>query len=275
MISIMKLSEMMCFWQTHRGARATSLVGCSRCVPTNRWLNTFRHRQPPRRAWRYVHDAMEILGAWWDRQCMLDWVAVQCRTCRSCVLVKQLRHDATVTARPPCVTQNTREVRPHGASRCRSTTLRRACYADCCNAVDRTSSGAPLPLWRRQNSRRSSCFPINRGSQWDHDPPHRPVDELLSSMHVAISQASYMDALQKKYAACKLHEAVVNPAIDDSTGATGFLGSVILEQLLRLCPSVRVYLLIREKRGQSGRSCASRLQHRLCKRMWPYADNGS
>lgn len=36
-------------------------------------------------------------------------------------------------------------------------------------------------------------------------------------------------------------------------GATGFVGSVVLEQLLRVCPSVkRIYVLIRSKRGQSG-----------------------
>ena len=37
-----------------------------------------------------------------------------------------------------------------------------------------------------------------------------------------------------------------------SAGATGFLGSAILEQLLRLCPNVTVNLLIREKHGQPG-----------------------
>ena len=36
-------------------------------------------------------------------------------------------------------------------------------------------------------------------------------------------------------------------------GATGFVGSVVLEQLLRICPTVkRVYVLIRDKRGQTG-----------------------
>ena len=36
-------------------------------------------------------------------------------------------------------------------------------------------------------------------------------------------------------------------------GATGFVGSVVLEQLLRVCPSIkRIYVLIRSKRGQSG-----------------------
>ena len=36
-------------------------------------------------------------------------------------------------------------------------------------------------------------------------------------------------------------------------GATGFVGSVVLEQLLRVCPTVKkIYLLIRVKRGQSG-----------------------
>lgn len=34
------------------------------------------------------------------------------------------------------------------------------------------------------------------------------------------------------------------------TGSTGFLGSVLLEKLLRCCPDIkRVYLLIREKKG--------------------------
>lgn len=36
-------------------------------------------------------------------------------------------------------------------------------------------------------------------------------------------------------------------------GVTGFVGSVVLEQLLRVCPSVkRVYVVIREKRGLTG-----------------------
>ena len=36
-------------------------------------------------------------------------------------------------------------------------------------------------------------------------------------------------------------------------GVTGFVGSTVLEQLLRVCPSVkRVYVVIREKRGMTG-----------------------
>ena len=39
------------------------------------------------------------------------------------------------------------------------------------------------------------------------------------------------------------------------TGASGYVGSVVLEQLLRVCPDVaRVYLLIRGKRGSTGAS---------------------
>ena len=39
-----------------------------------------------------------------------------------------------------------------------------------------------------------------------------------------------------------------------AAGATGFVGSVVLEQLLRLCPLIkRVYLLIRDKNGQTGK----------------------
>ena len=38
------------------------------------------------------------------------------------------------------------------------------------------------------------------------------------------------------------------------TGASGYVGSVVLEQLLRVCPDVaRVYLLIRGKRGSTGK----------------------
>ena len=37
-------------------------------------------------------------------------------------------------------------------------------------------------------------------------------------------------------------------------GSTGFVGSVVLEQLMRLCPTFkRIYLLIRVKRGQQGK----------------------
>ena len=36
-------------------------------------------------------------------------------------------------------------------------------------------------------------------------------------------------------------------------GSTGFVGSVVLEQLMRLCPTFkRIYVLIRVKRGQQG-----------------------
>ena len=37
------------------------------------------------------------------------------------------------------------------------------------------------------------------------------------------------------------------------TGASGYVGSVVLEQLLRFSPDVtRIYMLIRGKRGNSG-----------------------
>lgn len=36
------------------------------------------------------------------------------------------------------------------------------------------------------------------------------------------------------------------------TGATGFMGKVLVEKLLRSCPNVKnIYLLIRSKRGQT------------------------
>ena len=39
------------------------------------------------------------------------------------------------------------------------------------------------------------------------------------------------------------------------TGATGFVGSVALEQILRLCPGVsKLYLLIRPKLGSSAKT---------------------
>lgn len=42
-------------------------------------------------------------------------------------------------------------------------------------------------------------------------------------------------------------------ACPDITGGTGFVGSVVLEQLLRLVPTVgRIYVLVREKRGVKG-----------------------
>ena len=44
------------------------------------------------------------------------------------------------------------------------------------------------------------------------------------------------------------------------TGASGYVGSVVLEQLLRVCPEVaRIYLLIRGKRGSTGTSSPLRL----------------
>ena len=40
------------------------------------------------------------------------------------------------------------------------------------------------------------------------------------------------------------------------TGVTGFVGSVVLEQILRVSPSVkRIYVIIREKKGMTGTSC--------------------
>jgi fatty acyl-CoA reductase len=48
---------------------------------------------------------------------------------------------------------------------------------------------------------------------------------------------------------------VLNPA-----GGTGFLGSVILEQILTFVPDVkRVYVIVRDKRGRSGTSVISSL----------------
>jgi fatty acyl-CoA reductase len=43
------------------------------------------------------------------------------------------------------------------------------------------------------------------------------------------------------------------------TGASGYLGSVLLEQLLRTTDVGRVYLLLRPRRGQSVQERASRL----------------
>jgi hypothetical protein len=37
------------------------------------------------------------------------------------------------------------------------------------------------------------------------------------------------------------------------TGATGYVGSVVVEQLLRLVPDIRaIYILVRPKRGKTG-----------------------
>lgn len=42
-----------------------------------------------------------------------------------------------------------------------------------------------------------------------------------------------------------------------NAGAIGFVGSVAMEQILRLCPDVpRIFLLIRSKAGHSGESLA-------------------
>ena len=42
-------------------------------------------------------------------------------------------------------------------------------------------------------------------------------------------------------------------------GAVGFVGSVTMEQILRLCPGVsQIFLLIRPKAGRSGESLAAR-----------------
>jgi fatty acyl-CoA reductase len=43
------------------------------------------------------------------------------------------------------------------------------------------------------------------------------------------------------------------------TGASGYLGSVLLEQLLRTTDVERVYLLLRPRRGQSVQERASKL----------------
>ena len=46
----------------------------------------------------------------------------------------------------------------------------------------------------------------------------------------------------------------VENAIDNGpAGVTGFVGSTVLEQLLRVCPAVsRIYLMVRSKRGMTG-----------------------
>ena len=42
-----------------------------------------------------------------------------------------------------------------------------------------------------------------------------------------------------------------------NAGAIGFVGSVAMEQILRLCPDVsKIFLLIRSKAGRSGESLA-------------------
>ena len=43
-----------------------------------------------------------------------------------------------------------------------------------------------------------------------------------------------------------------------SAGAIGFVGSVVMEQILRLCPDVsKIFLLIRSKADRSGESLAA------------------
>lgn len=35
------------------------------------------------------------------------------------------------------------------------------------------------------------------------------------------------------------------------TGATGFMGKILVEKLLRSCPSAKIYVLIRAKKGKT------------------------
>ncbi|KAB5541872.1 hypothetical protein PHYPO_G00084930 [Pangasianodon hypophthalmus] len=51
------------------------------------------------------------------------------------------------------------------------------------------------------------------------------------------------------------------------TGATGFMGKVLVEKLLRSCPEVKaLYLLIRTKQGQSSQQrIHTMLQSKVCK----------
>ena len=49
-----------------------------------------------------------------------------------------------------------------------------------------------------------------------------------------------------------------------NAGAIGFVGSVAMEQILRLCPGVsKIFLLIRSKAGRSGESLAADAQHSI------------
>lgn len=51
-------------------------------------------------------------------------------------------------------------------------------------------------------------------------------------------------------------------------GGTGFVGSVVLEQLLRLAPTVRrVYVLVREKKGLKGEYSAANPMKQLAIRV--------
>lgn len=48
------------------------------------------------------------------------------------------------------------------------------------------------------------------------------------------------------------------------TGATGFLGKVLVEKLLRACPLIgRIYVLIRSKNGQDGKERFLQLQNSM------------
>ena len=86
------------------------------------------------------------------------------------------------------------------------------------------------------------------------------IPDPVSADDLPLSEASNMSDQQPFPEELDIQQAFAGQTVL-LTGVTGFVGSTVLEQLLRTCPDVRkVYVIVRDKYGMSG---PERLRHML------------
>ena len=86
------------------------------------------------------------------------------------------------------------------------------------------------------------------------------IPDPVSDVDLPLSEASKTTDAQPFPEELNIQQAFAGQTVL-LTGVTGFVGSIVLEQLLRTCPNVRkVYVIVRDKNSMSG---PERLQHML------------
>ena len=81
-----------------------------------------------------------------------------------------------------------------------------------------------------------------------HDSGPEPLATPAASLPTATNKANAEHASQ----GLNIQQAFAGHTVL-LTGVTGFVGSVVLEQLLRTCPDLdKVYLIVRDKHGMTG-----------------------